>query len=264
MKKIAFLLLFFSGFLSAQVGINTTSPSPASVLHLESLNGSGTHGGFMPPVVDQAGRDSINAAITAADDGMMIYYSDGTTRCVQFYNAQDGVWVDFYCMPIVVVPPASITQDFDLNTGWTYTSNVTYFQNGTDGYYDVTDGTELSALTLTDNFFGVRDLDDEGNGTTGEGVLTFSQVDVSGITGATFTFDYDSSGFNTTGDYFRYQIFHDGVGQGVVDLCTGCDDGSSGTVSVAIPDVITNFHVEIIVQCNGGSDYVGFDNFEIQ
>ncbi|MGB0897392.1 MAG: hypothetical protein ACPGU9_10060 [Flavobacteriaceae bacterium] len=66
MKKIAFLLLFVSGFLSAQVGVNTTSPSPASVLHLESLNGSGTHGGFMPPVVDLAERALI--PVTAADD----------------------------------------------------------------------------------------------------------------------------------------------------------------------------------------------------
>lgn len=260
MKKIAFLLLFFSGFLSAQVGINTTSPSPASVLHLESLNGSGTHGGFMPPVVDLTERALI--PVTATDDGMMIYLSDGTTRCVQIYNANDTAWVDMYCMPIP--GPASFTQDFDLNTGWTYTSNVTYFQNGTDGYYDVTDGTEFTGLTLTDNFFGARDLDDEGNGTTGEGVLTFDQIDVSGITGATFTFDYDSNDFNTAGDYFRYEVFHDGVGQGVVDLCTGCNDGSSGTVSVGIPNPVTNFHVEIIVQCNGGSDYVGFDNFNVQ
>ena len=260
MKKIAFLLLFFSGFLSAQVGINTTSPSPASVLHLESLNGSNTHGGFMPPVVDLTERALI--PVTATDDGMMIYLSDGTTRCLQIYNANDMVWVDMYCMPIS--GPMSFDQDFDLNTGWTYTSNIAYFQNGTDGYYDITDGTELSGLTLTDNFFGVRDLDDEGNGTTGEGVLTFDQIDVSGITGATFTFDYDSNDFNTAGDYFRYQIFHDGVGQGVVDLCTGCNDGSSGMVSVGIPDIVTNFHVEIIVQCNGGTDYVGFDNFKVQ
>jgi len=52
MKKIVFLLLFVSSLLSAQVGINTTTPSKASVLHLEALNSSGTYGGFMSSKVE--------------------------------------------------------------------------------------------------------------------------------------------------------------------------------------------------------------------
>ncbi|MFD0964451.1 hypothetical protein [Pseudofulvibacter geojedonensis] len=110
MKKIALLLLLFCGLMSAQVGINTTNPSNASVLHLESLNGSGTHGGFMPPKVTLAQRATI--PVTAADDGMMIFLSDGTTRCVQIYRASSSAWVDMYCMPIV---GASIIyyQDFE-------------------------------------------------------------------------------------------------------------------------------------------------------
>ena len=46
-------------------------------------------------------------------------------------------------------------------------------------------------------------------------------------------------------------------------LCEGCNNDADGVVSVGIPDSVTNFHVEIIVQCNGGNDYVGFDNFKI-
>jgi len=260
MKKIVFLLLFFCSILSAQVGINTASPSEGSVLHLKALNSSGTYGGFMPPKVSLAERALI--PVTGVDDGMMIFLSDGVNRCLQFYNAVDKVWVDFYCMPVVV--SVVYEQDFDSNVSWTYQSSVPFFQNGMDGYYNVSDGTEFASLTLNDNFLGVRDLDDEGvNGTAGEAIISFDQVDVSGISSAVFSFEYDSHEFNNVTDYFKYELVYDGVGQGQTVLCEGCNNDADGVVSVSIPDAVTNFYVKIIIQCNGGNDYVGFDNFKI-
>ena len=260
MKKITFLLLFMSSIIFAQVGINTTSPSAASVLHLESLNSSGTYGGFMPPKVNLVQRALI--PVTTIDDGMMIYLSDGGKRCLQFYNAIDKVWMDFYCMPMIST--IVYAQDFDFNTSWGYSSVIPFFQNGLDGYYDVSDGTEFPSLTLSNNFLGVRDLDDEGdNGTIGEAIILFNQVDVSGVSNAVFSFEYDSHEFNNINDYFKYELFYDGVGQGQMVLCEGCNNDSDGNISVSIPDTVTNFYVALIVQCNGGNDYVGFDNFKI-
>jgi len=260
MKKLVFLLLFVSSLLSAQVGINTTSPSPASVLHLEALNSLGVYGGFMPPKVTLAERALI--PVTVSDDGMMVFLSDGTTRCVQIYDAVNKVWVDFYCMPVAL--PVIFSQDFDANTSWGYTSNVAFFQNGTDGYYDVSSGVEFASLSLNNNFFGIRDLDDEGdNGSTGEAIISFNQVDVSGITNAIFSFEYDSHEFNNVTDYFKYELFYDGIGQGQVVLCEGCNSDADGLVSVSVPDSVTNFYVAIVIKCNGANDYVGFDNFKI-
>lgn len=260
MKKLVFLLLLVSSLLSAQVGINTTTPSKASVLHLNALNGSGTYGGFMPPKVSLVERALI--PVTVLDDGLMIYLSDGAKRCLQFYSANDEIWEDFYCMPKVI--SVVYEQDFDLSTGWSFISSVPFFQNGADGYYDVSDGVEFPSLTLNDDFLGVKDLDDEGdNGTTGEAVISFNQVDVSGVSSAVFSFEYDSHEFNNVSDYFKYELFYDGVSQGQVVLCEGCNNDADGIVSVSIPDTVANFHVAIIIKCNGANDYVGFDNFKI-
>jgi len=207
MKKIAYLLLFFSGLLSAQVGINTTAPSPASVLHLESLNGSGTHGGFMPPKVDQAGRDSINTVITAADDGMMIFFSEGTTRCVQIYNASTGLWVDMYCMP--VPPPPSVTyyQDFEAipampTVGYTYT--------GSGDAVSIGNGASPNSPLYSEGTQGFSVT----NSSTTPGELVFDTIDSSAFTVNTISFNLASFGTSTNGadttDYIEVFVSTDG------------------------------------------------------
>jgi len=153
-----FLIVFTIGY--AQVGINTTTPSNAAVLHLESLNSAGTYGGFMPPVVNQSQRDAIDLILTPTDDGMMIYFVEGTTRCVQIYQASTTNWVDMYCMPI----PSSFTefaQDFDSNINWTYSVNPALYTVGTDKW-DIM--TSLSSISnVSNNFLGCQDLNN-GNG----------------------------------------------------------------------------------------------------
>ena len=205
MKKIAFLLLLCSGLISAQVGINTSSPSPASVLHLESLNGSNTHGGFMPPKVTLAERALI--PVTAADDGMMVFLSDGTTRCVQIYDATNTTWVDFYCMP--VPPPPSLTyyQDFETvpNTpilGYTYTGNGGSVSSG--------NGSSPNSPMYSE---GVQGFEVTNSSTT-PGELVFDSVDSSTFTSNTVSFNLASFGTSTNGadstDYIEVFISTDG------------------------------------------------------
>jgi len=192
MKKIAFLLLLFCGLLSAQVGINTTSPSAASVLHLESLNSSGVHGGFMPPVVTLAERLLI--PVTNVDDGMMIFLSDGTSRCVQIYRASTSTWVDMYCMPTVStaimyyqdfeVVPVSPVLTFTGGTG-SVSSGVglfpasSMFSEGIQGYQVNNsnstisfDSVDTSAHTTVDLSFDLASFSGtSGNGADGSDVV---------------------------------------------------------------------------------------------
>ena len=98
------LMMQLSGY--SQVGINTTSPSTASVLDVESSADGVNYGGLMIPRVTLAERNLIPA--TVSDDGLMVYLIDGTNRCVQIWNATDLVWDDVYCMPVNQVPVASV------------------------------------------------------------------------------------------------------------------------------------------------------------
>lgn len=72
--KIYFLysfLLLIQTIAFSQVGINTTTPSPASVLDVNSTSDGTNFGGFMPPRVSLIERNSINP--TASDDGFFFF-----------------------------------------------------------------------------------------------------------------------------------------------------------------------------------------------
>ena len=205
MKKLLFsffLMTFVVGY--AQVGINTTTPSPASVLHVEALNTvTTTYGGFMPPIVDLAQRAAM--PVTAADDGLMIYLVDGTTRCVQMYNANIPQWEDMYCMPLPAPTGIIYYQDFEtvpntpeltytatggsISTGSAVDPNSSMFSEGTQGYEMTNTGT------------GGRNID-------------FMVVDTSLYTTNTFSFDLASFGSVTNGadqtDYIEVFTSTDG------------------------------------------------------
>ncbi len=96
--KTRFLLLVSLLCLSAgfgQVGINTTTPSPASVLDVNASN-NGYFGGFMPPRVTIAERNQI--ATSSADDGLLVFLKDGNERCLQVYDAVMDIWENVYCI----------------------------------------------------------------------------------------------------------------------------------------------------------------------
>ncbi len=104
-KYICFLFSVVCVYSYSQVGINTTTPSPASVLDIESSSDGINFGGFMIPRVTLAERNAI--PVTAADDGLMVFLQEGTTRCVQLYNGVDSQWENAYCMPVNQAPVAS-------------------------------------------------------------------------------------------------------------------------------------------------------------
>jgi hypothetical protein len=109
MKIKLFLFLILVPILAfAQVGINTTTPSSASVLDVSSSSDGMNFGGFMPPRVSLSERNSINTL--ASDDGLMVFLIEGTTRCVQLWNGIDSTWDNVYCMPVNQAPVANNVQ----------------------------------------------------------------------------------------------------------------------------------------------------------
>lgn len=79
--SIFFVLCALNGF--SQVGINTTTPSAASVIDIQSSNGT-NFGGLLPPRVDLADRDLI--PVTAADEGMLVYVINPPNSQLQIWD----------------------------------------------------------------------------------------------------------------------------------------------------------------------------------
>lgn len=130
MRILLSLILLIGIGVNAQVGINTSTPSDAAVLHVESSNNSSDFGGFMPPRVTLAQRNTI--PVTATDDGLLIYLQEGTTRCVQVYDGVEAQWENVYCMPVNSPPVAtSVAFTGNLANGETLTASFSY--NDVDG-----------------------------------------------------------------------------------------------------------------------------------
>lgn len=114
------LLLYFTAF--SQVGIGTTSPDPAAVLDINSQIEAGRYGGLKLPTVTLAQRAQIS---TPVPDGLMLYVVDGTSRCVQVYDATIADWMNVYCMNQIPVASA-VDYTGTLEVGETLTASYTY------------------------------------------------------------------------------------------------------------------------------------------
>ncbi|WP_157417836.1 hypothetical protein [Aequorivita capsosiphonis] len=110
------LFLFFGMALFVtmsycQVGIGTTTPSPAAMLEVSSTSDGGlTYRGFMPPrVPDVAARNLINPSFS--DAGLLIYLS--SSGCLQFWTGL--IWENIKCATDISTPPTLLgTQNFEI------------------------------------------------------------------------------------------------------------------------------------------------------
>lgn len=96
MKAFLFLLgaLSITPNFYSQVGIGTTTPSPASMLEVSSTSDEGdTYGGFMPPrVPDNDARDLI--APSPMDVGLLVFVE--SSGCLQIWNGSE--WENMKCI----------------------------------------------------------------------------------------------------------------------------------------------------------------------
>ena len=244
-----------------QVGINTTSPSPASILEIRSTQDNIHFGGLMPPRVPSiASRNTICPSFS--DIGLLVFVEG--IQCLQIWNGTS--WEDIHCLNEVSL--LGIFQNFDLNSSWGYSSDVAFFDNGIDGYYGITNASNggfSNLTTLTNDFLGIMDLDDEGmNGTSGFAIITFNTIDVSGANaGSVLSFNYEFFEFDI-GDDAYYTVTIDGIPQTEVQLINGLSNLSlSGNVSVPIPPGTGTVGLSLRIRQDGAGDYAGFDSFAI-
>ena len=259
------LFVYFVVVLSplyAQVGIGTTTPASSAMLEISSSsNGGLSFGGFIPPRVSTiANRNSIAPA--GSDKGLIVFVDE--TDCLQLWNG--SAWENIHCLNTAI--PAGTYQNFDLSTSWGHSSDVPFFDNGSSGFFGITDSSNggFSNLTsLTNNFLGILDLDDEGvNGTSGFATITFNTINTaSALNGLTLTFDYEFYEFDIGDDAF-YTVFIDGIAQPEIQLINGLTNLSLiGSVLINIPAGTLSVGLSIRIRQDGAGDYAGFDNFAL-
>ena len=198
MKKIIFIFLAITSFSYAQIGIGTTTPSSAAVLHLETANYDTTKvGGFIMPVVTEAEQAAIPVAGT--DDGLMVFVSDSGTGkwCWDVYDAEQTVWRSINCnTPSVAVCDTQIyLEDFSgyaLNTGRDRRSNSGDYPGGVTWTID----DSLADFLNQDNDYAYTNAGGqfELNNTDGPVSLITEAVSISGFATVCFSVDIDASG----------------------------------------------------------------------
>jgi len=256
---ILLFVLLIQSYVIAQVGINTTNPSSASVLDINSSSDGINFGGLMPPVVASiADRNSINPGIS--DIGLLVFLSDAVNSdfCLQIWNGSS--WEDVYCITVPAIVDIA-TQDFDSNLTWTYSVSPTFYNTSNDIWDTVS--TLQNITGFTGDFLGCRDLDNPNGGGNIIHEITFDNIDVSAFTNVQVVFTYDVYEFDNGDDVF-YELFLDDVGQGSVQLINGNSDYSeNGTIVLNVPSSTTNVRLTLGVDQNGDDDTAGFDNFRI-
>ncbi len=244
--------------LTAQVGIGTTTPSPAAMLEVNAGDGTLGYRGFMPPIMTIAQRNMIN--VSSTDVGLQVFINDTVAgiQCLQFYTGTTWVCANDPTNAGVTVFAA---QDFDSTTTWGFTlTPAAYNVPALDDLWDIVN--VLDNITgFTGNFLGCQDLSNDI--AIGDHIIAFDNVDISAATASKLSFDYDIFEFDA-GDDVDYELFYDDNSQGIFSIINGGGNLSlSGTVTLNIPNTVTNVRISVIINQNGNADTAGFDNFRV-
>ena len=119
-KSLLFFVIAAIATVSyCQVGIGTTTPSPASMLEVSSTSDGGTtYKGFMPPrVPNVAARDAINAGYS--DFGLTIFLLDypNNQGCLQMWDGDS--WETIHC--VTLASPVAWINEFHYDNSGTDT-----------------------------------------------------------------------------------------------------------------------------------------------
>ncbi|MEZ4793604.1 MAG: hypothetical protein R2783_09120 [Gelidibacter sp.] len=146
-------------------------------------------------------------------------------------------------------------QDFESSP--TDTWNYTAVHAPIAGYWDVmTSLPSIASAQSGSSFWGMTDLDRSGhNNQTHE--LSFSQ-NITGYTNVKLSFNYYTINIDAS-DTFEYQVFYNGVSQGIVDISANTDAWTE--VLINVPNSVTMLDIVFYVDIDAVNDNAGLDNF---
>lgn len=166
-------------------------------------------------------------------------------------------------------------QDFDLQTGWTYTSDTPFrtattipigVWNGIEGYFGeiaLSDASPISNLLFSENIFGENDLNDTDNP---RATITFADVDVTGINNLRIEFDWEVVGYTANANDIQYRLVLNGsTAGGWQDVFDGNGpiDDAQGREKISIADGFETVGLQLRLRNNRTDGYSGFDNFRL-
>ncbi len=146
---------------------------------------------------------------------------------------------------------------------WGYTYDPDTFNTSGDVWMVVQSLSGQTTMpSVGSNFWGVQDLENSNGGTAGYGTLMFDSIHLGSLTNAYVRFDWDINGFDS-GDTVKYEVFEDGVSQGLTVILGGTGSSGDGTIDHAVTNGTDSIRLNIYVKQNGGSDNAGFDNVRL-
>ncbi len=193
-------------------------------------------------------------------------------RVFDFAAARTGLSVSFNING-PIFPLAQ--QNFDTQTGWSYTSDTAFRTNntspigvwsGTEGYFGdiaVGDVSPLSNSLFSNTMFGENNLNTTANPYA---TITFADIDVNGITNLKINFDWEVVGYTDDDNDIQYRLVLDGTPQSTwVDVFDGNGDinDAQGRANILIADGSNTVGLEVRLRNNRAEGYAGFDNFRL-
>lgn len=199
MREIITLFgVLFMCLTSAQVGVRTTNPNSAAVLHLEAANYNNAKvGGFLMPIVTEAEQALI--PVGATDDGLMVFVSDTTTGkwCWDIYDAQATRWRSINCVNRSVICTGTTVylesfSGYTLNTGRDKRTNSGDYPGGVTWTID----DSAADFFGQDNDYAYTNAAEqfELNNTDGAVIFTTQSIDISAHSDICFSVEIDASG----------------------------------------------------------------------
>lgn len=207
-----------------------------------------------------AGATSQSYTVVTGDVGDFIAFavtpaaSSGASPGTETFSAYEG--------PVTAASTfTEFRQDFDSQTNWNYTLDPASFNTSGD-VWDVV--SSLGGLSnVSGNFWGMQDLTNNNGGRSTFLFMEFDQVDVSGGNNVEIRFDWEVIGYDN-GDDMQYEVFFDGVSQGVSQFVDGASNlNDSGTITIIVPNGTGTVSLIMGADQNGGGDYGSWDNFRI-
>lgn len=163
-------------------------------------------------------------------------------------------------------------QNFDEpNLEWNFTTDISFFDNNSDGFFGIHDGDQdndindtgfasktssIGSIKIENDFLFIHDLSDEGdNGTNENATLTFNNIDISNYHNVIVSFDFEIFEFDSL-DNITYEIVEDNVSTQMMQL----PKNEIGSIEIPIKNNTNLVSIKLIIKQNGIDDFAAIDN----